>query len=334
MTNRPPTPSTSPPAHRSSRSRRWAPSRAFAIAATLALVAAVGPAVLFRLAQFGQQPPDRLPLAAALLFGVLLVGPLVELLGGTAPRMRAGLLAVFAVLAIGSLMALTLTPFGDARHALAPAAAVVGAAVLGLPGFAPAGRRRFVAAAAVYVACTLLANFTLDSFLPIGNFLLLNVGTLFFGITFTQRDRIHPYGRRAVYGVIVTAAVANVALSASLATPLRYVVVSFVTILLAESADTEVYQRLIRRRWLTRVAASNAVSAPLDTLVFTLAAFWGEPFATPAWLTQVIVTDVLVKYSAGMAAAMGMLALLRSLASTRGPDADGGEATHEALTRA
>src|SRR5690606_34935830 len=144
--------------------------------------------------------------------------------------------------------------------------------------------------------CTLLANYTLDSFLPLGDFFLLNVGTLFFGITFTQRDRVHRYGRRAVYLTILVAASANVVLAASLGTPLRYVAVSFLSIVLAESADTEIFQRLRDRRWLTRVASSNAVSAPLDTLIFTLLAFWGEDFATPAWLTQVIVTDVLVKY--------------------------------------
>ncbi|MFO7544012.1 MAG: VUT family protein [Trueperaceae bacterium] len=309
-------------------------SRPIAIAATLALVAGAGPALLFRLAQFGQQPPERLPLAAALLFGVLLVGPLVDLLGAASAKARVALLAGFSLLATITVFTLTLTPYGEARHALSPAAAVIGAAVLGLPRFAPPGRQRLLAAAAVYVACTLLANFTLDSFIPVGDFLLLNVGTLFFGITFTQRDRIHPYGRRAVYGVIVTAAVANVLLSASLGTPLRYVAVSFLTILLAESADTEVYQRLIRRRWLTRVAASNAVSAPLDTLLFMLLAFWGEPFATPTWLTQVIVTDVLVKYAAGMAAALGMLALLRSLASLSTLKADRGEPPRDALTEA
>jgi queuosine precursor transporter len=334
MTNRSPIPRPSLRARRSPPPRLFAPSRPFVIAATLALVAALGPDVLFRLAQFGQQPPERLPLAAALLFGVLLVGPLVDLLGAASARARPGLLAAFSLLATGTVFALMLTPYGEIRYALSPAAAVFGAAVLGLPSYASSGRRRLLAAAAVYVACTLLANFTLDSFIPVGDFLLLNVGTLFFGITFTQRDRIHPYGRRAVYGVIVTAAVANVALSASLGTPLRYVAVSFLTILVAESADTEVYQRLLRRRWLTRVAGSNAVSAPLDTLLFTVLAFWGEPFATPGWITQVIVTDVLVKYAAGMAAAMGMLALLRSLASVGMLAADRGEPPRDALGEA
>src|SRR5690606_40235609 len=130
----------------------------------------------------------------------------------------------------------------------------------------------------------------------VGSFFLVNVGTLFFGVTFTQRDRVHAFGRPIVYRMILLAAVANVALAASLGTPLRYVGVSFLSIVLAETADTEVFHRLRGRRWLRRVATSNAISAPIDTVVFTLLAFVGEEFATAGWLTQVIVTDVLVKY--------------------------------------
>ena len=54
------------------------------------------------------------------------------------------------------------------------------------------------------------------------------------------------------------------------------------------------------------------MSAPIDTVVFTLLAFAGEEFATAGWLTQVIVTDVLVKYASGIVAALGVLALVRS----------------------
>jgi len=56
------------------------------------------------------------------------------------------------------------------------------------------------------------------------------------------------------------------------------------------------------------------------TVVFTLLAFWGEDYATPRWLTQVIVTDVLVKYASGLLAALGVLALVRSaLPAPRAP---------------
>lgn len=143
--------------------------------------------------------------------------------------------------------------------------------------------------------------------MPLPVYGLVNVGTLFFGITFTQRDRVHQYGRRYAYIMIGVAAVANVVTALSLDTPLRYVAVGFLAIIVSEAADTEVYQRLLRRRWLTRVAASNAVSIPIDTVVFTLLAFYGAEWATAAWMTEVIATDIVVKLVVGFLAAARLL---------------------------
>ena len=276
----------------------------------LGLLLGAGPSVLALLSRYGPTPVESIPLLAAALFGVLFVGSIYDVtapFGARTRMLRLGLLGVTATAAAGLA---TLFPLGEWRYLLAPATAL---ALSG--GVYRLGARRagLAAAGLVYVAATLLANFTLDSFIPVGDFFLVNVGTLFFGLTFTQRDRLHRYGRRTVYAMILAAATTNVVLAASLGTPLRFVVVSFVTILLAEAADTEVYQRLLASRWLVRVASSNAVSAPLDTVLFTLLAFWGQPYATAGWLTQVIVTDVLVKYAAGILAAVGMLALLRSV---------------------
>lgn len=283
--------------------------------AVVAVVAALGPVALLWLAGFGQAPPERLPVLAILLLGAVFVGPLSDLLSGATPHVRRLALSVAAVTGIVTGLALLLSGAGAVEYLLAPAVAVAGTWLLGRfaggPGLYPA--------ITVYVACTLLANYTLDSFLPLGGFFLVNVGTLFFGITFTQRDRVHRFGRRTVYQMILLAAVANVVLGAALGTPLRYVAVSFLSIVVAESADTEVFQRLKNRRWLTRVATSNAVSAPIDTIIFTLLAFWGESFATPGWITQVIVTDVLVKYLGGLVAALGMVALLRSALTPLAP---------------
>lgn len=284
-------------------------TRALTLSGLLLMAAGVGPALLLRLAQFGQEPPDRLQVPAVLLFGALFVGLLVELTAGLSASRRAAILSSATVLGAALPAALALAGVWDPRYVLAPL--VAGAGSLVLSRLDPR-RAVMLGAMLVFTACTLLANYTLDSFVPVGDFFLVNVGTLFFGITFTQRDRVHRFGRRAVYAMIFGAAVANVLLAASLGTPLRYVAVSFLSIVLAETADTEIYQRLLRRRWLTRVAASNAVSAPLDTVIFTVLAFWGEDFATRAWMTQVIVTDVLVKYASGIVAALGMLALLRS----------------------
>jgi len=287
--------------------------------AVTAAFAALGPVALLWLAGFGQAPPDRLPSLAIALLGAVFVGPLSDLATGLAGRARSAALLVAAAAGAATWLTLVLTGAGQVSYLLSPAVAVMGtwllAGVAERPGLYPA--------IAVYVACTLLANYTLDSFLPLGGFFLLNVGTLFFGITFTQRDRVHRFGRRTVYQMILLAAVANVVLGAALGTPLRYVAVSFLSIVVAETADTEVFQRLKDRRWLTRVATSNAVSAPLDTIIFTLLAFWGEGFATPSWMTQVIVTDVLVKYGSGLVAALGMVALLRSALTPPTPSRDG-----------
>ncbi len=274
-----------------------------------------GPTALAWFSTFGPTPVARLPLLALVLFGLLFVGAVTDL--RSVATSRTGSATARDVLACGLAVGVVLAAAGVGRWEYLFAPASLAVALVLLAGASHRGglaqRVSLVAAATTYVAATLMANFTLDSFIPLGDFFLLNVGTLFFGLTFTQRDRVHRHGRKAVYSMILVAACANVALAAALGTPLRYVAVSFFTILVAETADTEVYQRLLKRPWLTRVAASNAVSAPLDTVIFTLLAFWGEEFATTAWLSQVIVTDLLVKYASGIVAALGMIALVRGV---------------------
>lgn len=257
-----------------------------------------GAGALLWMAGFGQAPPERLPAAALAFFGALFGDALARALRRSG-RLGAGALAVGV--AAAALLAATTFP---ARDLIAPGAGVASALALALPS---EGRARMLGAMSVYVAATLLANYTLDAFLPVGPWLLVNVGTLFFGVTFTQRDRVHRHGRRAVYAMILAAAVANVLAALSIGTPLRYVAVSFLAIVASETADTEIYQRLLRRRWIVRVVSSNAVSAPLDTILFTVLAFAGAPFATAGWMVQVIVTDVLVKYASGLATALTLL---------------------------
>jgi uncharacterized integral membrane protein (TIGR00697 family) len=119
--------------------------------------------------------------------------------------------------------------------------------------------------------------------------------------------------------MIFVAAALNVLTALSLGTPLRYVAVGFAAILISEAADTEVYQRFIKRRWLTRVATSNAVSIPLDTVIFTVFAFYGASFATPSWMLEVVVTDIALKFIVGTLAALHLLRGMR--ARTRANDA-------------
>ncbi len=272
-------------------------------ALVLATAVAAGPAfasALFALAGFGATPPTTLPWTVLLLAGALLAAPAAAAMARL-PQRSSLVLGAAAALIAASLSLVVGLPTGYLMTL--PVTLALAFALRALPGPRPV----LYGAALVYVGCTVLANFTLDSFVPIGDFFLLNVGTLFFGITFTQRDRLHGFGRRVVYRVIVLAAVANVGAAWAVGTPWRYVAVSFLAIIVAEAADTEVYHRLLHRRWFTRVAGSNAVSAPLDTILFTVLAFAGAPFATGAWMTQVIVTDVLVKYGASLVAAVTLL---------------------------
>lgn len=84
--------------------------------------------------------------------------------------------------------------------------------------------------------------------------------------------------------------------------PGRIILASFIAIVLAEAADTEIYQRLLQHSWLARVAASNAVSIPLDTLLFSTIAFAGVPDAPS--LAQIVVGDLIFKGAISMAFAL------------------------------
>lgn len=269
------------------------------------LATQAGCVLLLWLSSFGQDPFPRLPLPVIVMFGALAAGPL-ESLARAMPRPGFGFALVLSVAANALYLAsVTATPSGDVRYLAAPATALLLALVFRcLPG----RWGSMLPAMTVFIVATVLANYTFDSFLPLGDFFLVNVGTFFFGVTFTQRDRLHRFGRRWVYLMILLAAVANVLVALHLGTPLRYVFVGFLAIVLSETADTEIYARLLGRPWFTRVASSNAVSAPLDTVIFTVLAFAGESFATVGWMIQVIVTDVLVKYASGLLAAVQIVA--------------------------
>lgn len=160
--------------------------------------------------------------------------------------------------------------------------------------------------ALIYIAATLASNYMADWFIPLPIFGLVSVGTLTFGVTFTQRDRVHRFGRKAVYAMILAAAVLNVLESVFLGVSWRIITASFTAIVLAEAADTEVYQRLLERPWLQRVAGSNAVSIPLDTILFTCIAFAGVFPAT--MLIAIMFGDIVVK-----AVISGLVALRREM---------------------
>ncbi|MGI8937050.1 MAG: queuosine precursor transporter [Iamia sp.] len=128
----------------------------------------------------------------------------------------------------------------------------------------------------------------------------VDMGTFVYPITFTLRDVVHKVaGRSAARTLILTTAGVNLFLAAYLAWTARVesdptwglgaeydavlgpiwriVVASLAAMVLSELIDTEVYHwfvtRITRRfQWL-RVLVSNAISLPVDNLVFALGAF-------------------------------------------------------------
>jgi uncharacterized PurR-regulated membrane protein YhhQ (DUF165 family) len=154
----------------------------------------------------------------------------------------------------------------------------------------------------IYIIAVLVANYTATWFIPLPIFGFLSVGTLVFGITFTQRDRVHRFGRKPVYLMIFIAAVGMVLESLFLGVEWRIITASFIAIVLSETADTEIYQRLLSRSWIQRVIRSNLISIPLDSLLFNIIAFAGV--FQPLMLVGIIFGEIVAKFATGALAAL------------------------------
>jgi hypothetical protein len=150
----------------------------------------------------------------------------------------------------------------------------------------------------IYIAAVLIANYTAVWFIPLPIFGLVAVGTLIFGATFTARDYTHRLGRPYVYTMIGVSALAAAGLSIVGAVSWRIILASVIAIILSETADTEIYQRLLARPWLVRVTGSNLVSIPADSLLFNAVAFAGV-FALPV-LAAIVFGEVVVKFAVGV----------------------------------
>ena len=163
-------------------------------------------------------------------------------------------------------------------------------------------QKKYVINAILYILATLGANYTANWFLHFPIFGQVAVGTFIFGITFTQRDKLHGAGRQWVYLTIAIAAFANILMSALLVVSPRIILASFFAIVLAETVDTEIYQKLLHYPWLMRVAGSNAVSVPLDTLLFTLIAFAGV--LSNREILSLLFGETMTKYAIGILVAL------------------------------
>lgn len=160
-----------------------------------------------------------------------------------------------------------------------------------------------IAAVGAYVGAQVIADVTS---LKIGTVTgrAVDLGTFVYPITFTLRDVVHKaLGRRAARTLVVTAAAVNLFMAfylqwaarfpsdpsyalgaefeAVLAPLWRITIASIIAEVVSELADTEVYHWFVRRvttrhQW-ARVAVSNAVSVPLDNVLFAVCAFGALP---------------------------------------------------------
>jgi uncharacterized PurR-regulated membrane protein YhhQ (DUF165 family) len=173
-----------------------------------------------------------------------------------------------------------------------------------------ASRLSFVFITIAYVAVVAVSNLLVDKFIDLGAFGLLSAGTITFGITFTIRDLAHQasvragLGRRPVFLMIGIAAVVNVFVAMATGTPARFLVASFLAILISEGIDTEIYHRLRSRSWLVRVLSSNAVSVPLDSSIFTIVAFLGVAGYDAITMVQIVQADLIFKFLVGTVLAL------------------------------
>lgn len=167
--------------------------------------------------------------------------------------------------------------------------------------------RRFMTVAVVLISTYLAVQMISDiASLKIGLVagLAVDLGTFLYPVTFTLRDLVHKaLGKKAARSLVIAAGAINLAMSAYLAFttivppdpswPLneawvqvlgpvwRIVIASILAEVIAELTDTEVYHRLAgsvesrfgqRHQWLG-VLGSNAISIPLDNLIFCVLAF-------------------------------------------------------------
>ena len=171
----------------------------------------------------------------------------------------------------------------------------------------------------LYIAAQMLSDIASLKIAIVAGF-SIDAGTFIYPITFSLRDLIHKrLGRRAARTVIVLAGGINLFMGvflsfaawlpqdpfwglgaefgAILGPVWRIVIASIVAEIVSELADTEIYHvwvtRVTRKHQWARVLVSNAVSVPLDSLIFCWVAFAIILPASTVW--SIFVANVLVK---------------------------------------
>lgn len=184
--------------------------------------------------------------------------------------------------------------------------------------------------AASYIAAQILSDILSLKIALVAGF-SIDVGTIIYPITFTLRDLVHKQlGKSAARTLIFTAAGVNIIMAglfslaawlppdpswplqdafAAVLTPVwRIVAASIAAELVAELVDTEVYHlwttRVTARFEWSRVMVSNALSVPLDSLIFCWGAFAGILPAETVW--SIFWANVLVKGAVTLASLPGI----------------------------
>lgn len=176
-----------------------------------------------------------------------------------------------------------------------------------------------VAIIAVYIAAQLLSDIGSLKIARIAGF-SIDAGTFIYPLTFTIRDLVHKQlGKKVARTVIFLAAGINLFMAAffqfaawlpqdaawglgrefaSILGPVwRIVIASIIAEVIAELIDTEVYHfwvtRITRRYQWARVLTSNAVSIPIDSLIFCWLAFGFTLPHTVVW--SIFLANIIVK---------------------------------------
>ena len=161
-------------------------------------------------------------------------------------------------------------------------------------------RRPYLAgvAVALFVTTVVAANALTAAYglIPVGWGMTATAGTATAGLSLLTRDWVHHTAGRTI--AMICIGVGAVA-SATLAGP-RLAIASAAAFAVSELADLLVYQRLRDHGWIAAALASNAVGAPVDTVLFLALAglpiwtavpgqLWVKTLATLATLVAVTV---------------------------------------------
>ncbi len=179
--------------------------------------------------------------------------------------------------------------------------------------------RTLILVIAAYIAAQILSDITSLKIITILGF-SMDAGTLIYPFTFTLRDLAHKkIGARGTRILIFAAAGINLFMAglfwlvaylpgdaaigeqaefAKVLAPVwRIVMASIIAEVIAELLDTEMYrfwvERITRKHQWARVLVSNAVSVPVDSVIFCSIAFWGA--FPPQVVLAIFWSNVIVK---------------------------------------